>query len=223
MALPNAAPLVTLPPLYIPKDCVYLQGLPHEVQVGTILQFLGEHAFGVLHHGVHLIYDAYGQPSGEAFIQMYSEDSAFWAALHCNHYMIGKRPRYIEAFQCSMNDVLARASAAIPVLFPFIVSAPLAAPYVAYLPALLPVLLLPPVALTALPSCHMPGCNLPGHATVHVVTAFSYGFLVFATYCFPAPRLPGDRTDYGAFGASPSYAEDVPAVQEWHRRNIGNR
>ena len=47
------------------------------------------------------------QPSGEAFIQMDSEHSAFSAAQQRHHrYMIfGKKQRYIEVFQCSGEDM----------------------------------------------------------------------------------------------------------------------
>lgn len=48
-----------------------------------------------------------GQPSGEAFIQMDSEHSAFMSATQKHHrYMIfGKKQRYIEVFQCSGEDM----------------------------------------------------------------------------------------------------------------------
>ena len=48
-----------------------------------------------------------GQPSGEAFIQMDSETSAFLAAQQKHHrYMLHfKKQRYIEVFQCSGDDM----------------------------------------------------------------------------------------------------------------------
>lgn len=48
-----------------------------------------------------------GQPSGEAFIQMDSEASAYACASQRHHrYMIfGKKQRYIEVFQCSGDDM----------------------------------------------------------------------------------------------------------------------
>ena len=51
--------------------------------------------------------DVQGQPSGEAFIQMDSEASAFGAANSKHHrYMVfGKKQRYIEVFQCSGEDM----------------------------------------------------------------------------------------------------------------------
>lgn len=57
-----------------------------------------------LHHYVTFVQ---GQPSGEAFIQMDSEHSAFITAQNKHHrYMIfGKKQRYIEVFQCSGEDM----------------------------------------------------------------------------------------------------------------------
>lgn len=51
--------------------------------------------------------DTQGQPSGEAFIQMDSEASAFHAATHRHHQTMtfGKKQRYVEVFQCSGDDM----------------------------------------------------------------------------------------------------------------------
>jgi len=54
-----------------------------------------------------MVYNAHGQPSGEAFIQMDSEAASFNAAAHKNNkYMFfnGKK-RYIEVLQCSGEDM----------------------------------------------------------------------------------------------------------------------
>ncbi|EFX70109.1 hypothetical protein DAPPUDRAFT_202511, partial [Daphnia pulex] len=89
------------------KDCIRLRGLPYEAQVEHILEFLGEHAKSIVYQGVHMVYNAQGQPSGEAFIQMDSEQSSFQAAQQRHHrYMVfGKKQRYIEVFQCSGEDM----------------------------------------------------------------------------------------------------------------------
>ncbi|XP_059471623.1 RNA-binding protein fusilli isoform X3 [Neocloeon triangulifer] len=89
------------------KDCIRLRGLLYEAQVEHILEFLGEHAKNIVFQGVHMVYNAQGQPSGEAFIQMDSEQSAFLAAQQRhNRYMVfGKKQRYIEVFQCSGEDM----------------------------------------------------------------------------------------------------------------------
>ncbi|KAK3889397.1 hypothetical protein Pcinc_006610 [Petrolisthes cinctipes] len=89
------------------KDCIRLRGLPFEAQVEHILEFLGELAKSIVYQGVHMVYNAHGQPSGEAFIQMDSEHSAFLASQQRHHrYMVfGKKQRYIEVFQCSGEDM----------------------------------------------------------------------------------------------------------------------
>lgn len=90
------------------KDCIRLRGLPYEAQVEHILDFLGDLAKNIVFQGVHMIYNAQGQPSGEAFIQMNSEQSAYMCATqrHNRFLVINKKQRYIEVFQCSLDDVL---------------------------------------------------------------------------------------------------------------------
>lgn len=113
---PMLSRLAQVPVPYLPqhiitsgtrKDCIRLRGLPYEALVEHILEFLGEFASNIVYQGVHMVYNAQGQPSGEAFIQMDSEQSAFLAAqLRHNRYMIfGKKQRYIEVFQCSGEDM----------------------------------------------------------------------------------------------------------------------
>jgi len=91
----------------IKKDCIRLRGLPYEAQVEHILEFLGEHSRNIVVQGVHMVFNAQGQPSGEAFIQMDGEVSAQAAAnTRHNRYMnIGKKQRYIEVLQCSGEDM----------------------------------------------------------------------------------------------------------------------
>ncbi|XP_068625052.1 RNA-binding protein fusilli isoform X1 [Battus philenor] len=89
------------------KDCVRLRGLPYEAQVEHILTFLDDFAKNIVVQGVHMVYNAQGHPSGEAFIQMDSETSAYLCAQQKHHrYMtFGKKQRYIEVFQCSGDDM----------------------------------------------------------------------------------------------------------------------
>ncbi|XP_066594106.1 RNA-binding protein fusilli isoform X3 [Prorops nasuta] len=89
------------------KDCVRLRGLPYEALVEHILEFMGVHSKNIVFQGVHMVYNGQGQPSGEAFIQMDSESSAYKCASQRHHqYMIyGKKQRYIEVFQCSGQDM----------------------------------------------------------------------------------------------------------------------
>uniref|UniRef100_A0A915P328 RRM domain-containing protein n=1 Tax=Meloidogyne floridensis TaxID=298350 RepID=A0A915P328_9BILA len=77
------------------RDCLRLRGLPYEAQVQQVVEFLGPHARHVLFQGVHMIYTSIGHPSGEAFIQMESEQAASNASQEChNKYMeLGKKKR----------------------------------------------------------------------------------------------------------------------------------
>lgn len=100
--LPNQVLMVTGS-----KDCIRLRGLPYEARVEHILEFLGDFAKNIVLQGVHMVYNSQTQPSGEAYVQMDSEQSARAAAHHRHHrYMVyGKKQRYIEVFQCSSDDM----------------------------------------------------------------------------------------------------------------------
>jgi epithelial splicing regulatory protein 1/2 len=116
------------------KDCIRLRGLPYEAQVEHILKFLDDFAKNIVFQGVHMVYNAQvrhtktihrfersnlssivkqGQPSGEAFIQMDSETSAYLSAQQKHHrYMtFGKKQRYIEVSDSSMMTYLIRCMA----------------------------------------------------------------------------------------------------------------
>ena len=72
-----------------------------------ILDFLGDFAKHIVFQGVHMVYNAQGHPSGEAFIQMEAEAAAQTTALdrHNKYMQIGRKHRYIEVFQCSADDM----------------------------------------------------------------------------------------------------------------------
>lgn len=92
------------------KDWIRLRGLPYESSVEQILEFLDEHRSQIVYQGIHMIYNLNGQFSGEVFLQMHSEYAASQAALAKHHkYMLfgnGKKQRYIEVFQCTLDDML---------------------------------------------------------------------------------------------------------------------
>ncbi|XP_067628955.1 RNA-binding protein fusilli-like [Eurosta solidaginis] len=106
-----AMPLSLLPQHLITsgttKKCIRLRGLPYEALVEHILHFLDDFAKHIIYQGVHMVINSQGQPSGEAFIQMDSEESARLCALrkHNQFMMFGKKYRYIEVFQCSGDDM----------------------------------------------------------------------------------------------------------------------
>uniref|UniRef100_A0A915DJP0 RRM domain-containing protein n=1 Tax=Ditylenchus dipsaci TaxID=166011 RepID=A0A915DJP0_9BILA len=86
---PTFQPTLTAPK----RDCIRLRGLPYEAQVQQVVDFLGGHSRNIVFQGVHMIYNNQGHPSGEAFIQLDSENSAVSAAqsMHNKYMELGKR------------------------------------------------------------------------------------------------------------------------------------
>merc|ERR1719402_2071435 len=66
--IPPVPPMAVIPQQLITagtrKDCIRLRGLPYEAQVEHILEFLGDHAKNIVYQGVHMVFNAQGQPSG---------------------------------------------------------------------------------------------------------------------------------------------------------------
>lgn len=89
------------------RDCIRLRGLPFEAQVEDVLYFLGEQSKSIVYQGVHMVYSAQGQPTGEAIIQMNSCQSASATAqeFHKKVMSVGKKQRYIEVIPCSIDDM----------------------------------------------------------------------------------------------------------------------
>ncbi|BHF76941.1 Epithelial splicing regulatory protein 2 [Sparganum proliferum] len=59
-----------------PRTLVHLRGMPVEATVNDILNYLGIYWQFVALHGIHLVYTAAGEPSGEAFVHFVSEIAA---------------------------------------------------------------------------------------------------------------------------------------------------
>uniref|UniRef100_A0A4W5PUP1 Epithelial splicing regulatory protein 2 n=1 Tax=Hucho hucho TaxID=62062 RepID=A0A4W5PUP1_9TELE len=85
------------------RDCVRLRGLPYTAAIEDILEFMGEHTIDIKPHGVHMVLNQQGRPSGDAFIQMRSADRAFMVAQKCHKKMM--KDRYVEVFQCSTEEM----------------------------------------------------------------------------------------------------------------------
>uniref|UniRef100_A0A5F8GZ48 Epithelial splicing regulatory protein 1 n=1 Tax=Monodelphis domestica TaxID=13616 RepID=A0A5F8GZ48_MONDO len=112
----SSTPLIPLPtPPIIPvlpqqfvtptnvRDCIRLRGLPYAATIEDILEFLGEFSTAIQTHGVHMVLNHQGRPSGDAFIQMKSADRAFMAAQKCHKKTM--KDRYVEVFQCSAEEM----------------------------------------------------------------------------------------------------------------------
>ncbi|XP_004768610.1 epithelial splicing regulatory protein 1 isoform X4 [Mustela nigripes] len=105
--LPTPPMIPVLPQQFVPptnvRDCIRLRGLPYAATIEDILDFLGEFSTDIRTHGVHMVLNHQGRPSGDAFIQMKSADRAFMAAQKCHKKTM--KDRYVEVFQCSAEEM----------------------------------------------------------------------------------------------------------------------
>ncbi|XP_060051950.1 epithelial splicing regulatory protein 1 isoform X8 [Erinaceus europaeus] len=105
--LPTPPIIPVLPQQFVPptniRDCIRLRGLPYAATIEDILDFMGEFATDIRTHGVHMVLNHQGRPSGDAFIQMKSADRAFMAAQKCHKKNM--KDRYVEVFQCSAEEM----------------------------------------------------------------------------------------------------------------------
>ncbi|KAK5873753.1 hypothetical protein PBY51_018765 [Eleginops maclovinus] len=92
-----------LPAASSSRDCVRLRGLPYTAGIEDILEFMGEHTVDIKPHGVHMVLNQQGRPSGDAFIQMKSPDKSFMVAQKCHKKTM--KDRYVEVFQCSTEEM----------------------------------------------------------------------------------------------------------------------
>ncbi|XP_017707703.1 PREDICTED: epithelial splicing regulatory protein 2 isoform X4 [Rhinopithecus bieti] len=100
------APLLPIPFPMAPgtgRDCVRLRGLPYTATIEDILSFLGEAAADIRPHGVHMVLNQQGRPSGDAFIQMTSAERALTAAQRCHKKVM--KERYVEVVPCSTEEM----------------------------------------------------------------------------------------------------------------------
>lgn len=105
--LPTPPIIPVLPQQFVPptnvRDCIRLRGLPYAATIEDILDFLGEFSTDIRTHGVHMVLNHQGRPSGDAFIQMKSTDRAFMAAQ--KYHKKTMKDRYVEVFQCSAEEM----------------------------------------------------------------------------------------------------------------------
>uniref|UniRef100_A0A1W7RAH2 RNA-binding protein fusilli n=1 Tax=Hadrurus spadix TaxID=141984 RepID=A0A1W7RAH2_9SCOR len=225
----NLPPVSILPNQLIPppttrKDCIRLRGLPYEAQVEHILEFLGEFAKNIVLQGVHMVYNAQAQPSGEAFIQMDSETSAYMAAQQRHHrYMIyRKKQRYIEVFQCSSDDMNLLMTGGLPVqrslLSPS--SNVLPAAYNTY-PYIQPAQILPTAVTPRIPAYYPSIIYWPYPSPPVSPTAYySHSTpTVLTTDCVQLQRNSEVRTGGETF----TRIEADRNIQEKNRQNLGRR
>lgn len=97
---------------------VRVRGLPFSANEGTVAEFFTD--VRIPPHGVHMVYNAQERPTGEAFVEVMSEEDV---ALALRHSGAALGHRYIEVFRSSGNDMSrlggapAAAAAAAPGVF----------------------------------------------------------------------------------------------------------
>ncbi|KAM6910200.1 epithelial splicing regulatory protein 1 isoform 2-T2 [Xenentodon cancila] len=108
--LVSVLPMVSLlPPPGCVRDCLRLRGLPYTASIEDILTFLGEFTHDVRPHGVHMVLNQQGRPSGDCFIQMTSAERAVHASQRLHKHVMsserGANSRYVEVFPCSAEEM----------------------------------------------------------------------------------------------------------------------
>ncbi|KAM4736551.1 epithelial splicing regulatory protein 1 isoform 2-T3 [Anableps anableps] len=102
-------PVSLLPPPGGVRDCLRLRGLPYTANIEDILTFLGEFTQDVRPHGVHMVLNQQGRPSGDCFIQMTSAERALHASQRLHKHVMtsqrGANSRYVEVFPCSTDEM----------------------------------------------------------------------------------------------------------------------
>ncbi|XP_075868801.1 epithelial splicing regulatory protein 1 isoform X2 [Nelusetta ayraudi] len=110
------APLVSmlptvslLPPPGSIRDCLRLRGLPYTASIEDVLSFLGEFTQDIKPHGVHMVLNQQGRPSGDCFIQMSSAERTLQASQRLHKHIMssqrGSNSRYVEVFPCSAEEM----------------------------------------------------------------------------------------------------------------------
>ncbi|XP_017280518.1 epithelial splicing regulatory protein 1 isoform X3 [Kryptolebias marmoratus] len=108
--LVSVLPAVSLlPPPGGVRDCLRLRGLPYTASIEDILTFLGEFTQDVRQHGVHMVLNQQGRPSGDCFIQMSSAERSLQASQRLHKHVMtsqrGANSRYVEVFSCSAEEM----------------------------------------------------------------------------------------------------------------------
>ncbi|XP_077535732.1 epithelial splicing regulatory protein 2-like [Haemaphysalis longicornis] len=226
------------------KNCLRLRGLPVGSRHDAVLGFMGDFRHSVALQGVHMVYTLEGHPAGEAFVQMDSEYAAFLAAMYLpGRVMTGRKPRRIQVFQCSVDDLNKLVTEPVPVArfgqpgSPFSVHhtepRPMQPP--GAVPAVSPACI-PPAAYwpfnSPFPTSYqskMAGATrvflrgLPYEASVRDILAFFRDFPYLTADRVYLRRRADGRPSGQAVVAFPTQAEAERAVKKKHLRMMGDR
>ncbi|KAG8441816.1 hypothetical protein GDO86_010844 [Hymenochirus boettgeri] len=208
--LPTPPIIPVLPQPFIPpvnvRDCIRLRGLPYAATIEDILEFLGEFSADIRTHGVHMVLNHQGRPSGDSFIQMKSSDRAYLASQKCHKKTM--KDRYVEVFQCSaeeMNFVLMGGTLNRNGLSPPPCKLPCLSPPSYTFPAQAAVI---PTEAAALyqPSLLLNPRSLQPSAAAY----YPAGAQLFMNYTAYYPSPPGSPSSLGFFPASAASVSNIP-------------
>ncbi|KAG7237845.1 hypothetical protein INR49_031739 [Caranx melampygus] len=222
------SPIVPVPVLATPpflpatsstRDCVRLRGLPYTAGIEDILEFMGEHTVDIKPHGVHMVLNQQGRPSGDAFIQMKSPDKAFMVAQKCHKKTM--KDRYVEVFQCSteeMSIVLMGGTLNRSGLSPPPCKLPCLSPPTAYTafptpPAILPEAALYQPPLLAAPRPHQTTAHSPAHTLAYYPPQPHLYMNMNMNYTAYYPSPPVSPSTVGYFAAPPGAVAAAVAAQ----------
>uniref|UniRef100_A0A669ES64 Epithelial splicing regulatory protein 1 n=1 Tax=Oreochromis niloticus TaxID=8128 RepID=A0A669ES64_ORENI len=206
--MPVLPTMSLLPPPGGVRDCLRLRGLPYTASIEDILTFLGEFTQDIRPHGVHMVLNQQGRPSGDCFIQMTSAERALQASQRLHKHVMssqrGANSRYVEVFPCSAEEMglvlmggsLSRSGTGLsppPCLSPPSYSFTPAPPV---LPPEAAAALYPPIGQVVLAPRPLP----PGHA---YYPASAQLYMNYAAY-YPSP--PGSPNTLGFFPSPSSIA-----------------
>uniref|UniRef100_A0A3Q4G6F6 Epithelial splicing regulatory protein 2 n=1 Tax=Neolamprologus brichardi TaxID=32507 RepID=A0A3Q4G6F6_NEOBR len=206
-----------LPAASSTRDCVRLRGLPYTAGIEDILEFMGEHTVDIKPHGVHMVLNQQGRPSGDAFIQMKSPDKAFMVAQKCHKKTM--KDRYVEVFQCSteeMSIVLMGGTLNRSGLSPPPCKLPCLSPPTAYAafptpPAILSEAALYQPPLLAAPRPPQTTAHSPAHTLAYYPPQPHLYMNMNMNYTAYYPSPPVSPSTVGYFAASPAVAAAVAA------------
>ncbi|KAM8895387.1 epithelial splicing regulatory protein 2 isoform 1-T1 [Spinachia spinachia] len=216
-------PILASPP-YLPaasssRDCVRLRGLPYTAGIEDILEFMGEHTVDIKPHGVHMVLNQQGRPSGDAFIQMKSPDKSFMVAQKCHKKTM--KDRYVEVFQCSteeMSIVLMGGTLNRSGLSPPPCKLPCLSPPTAYAafstpPSMLSEAALYQPPLLAAPRPHQTVSHSPAHALAYYPPQPHMYMNMNMNYTAYYPSPPVSPSTVGYFAAPPGSVAAAVAAQ----------
>ncbi|XP_016064587.1 PREDICTED: epithelial splicing regulatory protein 1 [Miniopterus natalensis] len=206
--LPTPPIIPVLPQQFVPptnvRDCIRLRGLPYAATIEDILDFLGEFSTDIRTHGVHMVLNHQGRPSGDAFIQMKSADRAFMAAQKCHKKTM--KDRYVEVFQCSaeeMNFVLMGGTLNRNGLSPPPCKLPCLSPPSYTFPA--PAAVIPTEA-----AIYQPSLLLNPRALQPSTAYYPAGTQLFMNYTAYYPSPPGSPNNLGYFPSAANLSSVPP-------------